>query len=58
MGLTLNQAFDYLFDAAFRQHVKELTLKVLTVITKAIIQLCEVLSMAKFPLKRITQLLA
>ena len=58
MRLTLNQAVDYLYDATFRQHVKELTLKVLTAITKAIIQLGEVLSMAKFPLKRITQLVA
>ena len=58
MRLTLTHAFDYLYDPALRQHVKELTFKVLTVITTAIIQLCEVLSMAKFPLKRITQLLA
>ena len=55
MRSTLNQAFDYLYYAAARQHVKELTLKVLIVITKAIIKLCGVLSMAKFPLKRVTQ---
>ena len=58
MRLTLKQAFDYLYDAAFRLHVKELALEVLIVITKATIKLCEVLSIAKFPLKRITQLLA